>query len=359
MNRKEKSYVWPLTLHVQERPPKVVYLDLNHWITLAKVVSGSRDGQENKELLEFCLAAVEDKSAVFPISLSIYTEIYKIKDQRRRRNLRRVIEELSQYMVVTNRAVVAIHEIEALLDREVCPNPEPINTMDYLDWGILRAMGVAGDIRVRSENGDDIKAGFRQSFVGGALAFDKILSEAIWELNRKILDGPSQAEEFEFRQQGYNPEAILKDYENEAANETEWARLLDDEPKWRRGRLRDLVSAREIINQINSILKWGCDARGVDCLKEVFPTVNDSRRAFDSMPSFDASVTLKTSIHRNGNHRWTNNDVHDIHALALTLPYCDIVVTDRAMMSHAVQSKLGSRLNTIVLSDLSNLSQYL
>ena len=48
----------------------------------------------------------------------------------------------------------------------------------------------------------------------------------------------------------------------------------------------------------------------------------DARRAFDSMPSFYASVTLKTSLHKNAIHRWTHNDVHDIHALALTLPYC-------------------------------------
>ena len=354
-----RNYLWPLTLRMPVRPPKIVYLDLNHWIKLAQIVSGLRDGKEDKELLHFCLESVEGNSAVYPISLSIYAEIHKIKDYQRRRNLRRVIEGLSQYMVVTNRSVVATHEIEALLDQMVGPNPVPINTMDYLDWGVFRAMGMAGDIKVKSESGEDITAAVRQSFTDGPEAFDRIVSDARLELNRQVLDGPSQNEEFDLRQQGYNPEAILEQYESEATDEAEWARLLDSEPRWRRGRLRDLVSAREVLNHVNNILKRGCDERGVGSIESLFPSVNDARNAFDSMPSFDASVTLKTSIHKNSRHRWSNNDVHDIHALAVTLPYCDIVVTDRAMASQAIQSRLANRLNTIVLSDLSQLPHYL
>ena len=353
------NYLWPLSLRMPMRPPKIVYLDLNHWITLAQVVSGRRDGKEDKELLRFCLDSVEGKSAVYPISLSIYTEIHKQKDHQRRRNLRRVIEGLSQYLAVTNRAIVATHEIEALLNQKVGPNPTPINTMDYLDWGVYRAMGMDGDIKVKSESGEDVTVAVRQSFADGPEAFDRIISEARLKLNRQVLDGPLPEEEFDLRRQGYNPEAILEHYEREASAEAEWARLLDNNSRWRRGRLRDLVSAREVAFQINSILKRGCDERGIDSLESLFPSVDDARNAFDSMPSFDASVTLKTSIHKNGKHHWSNNDVHDVHALATTLPYCDIVVTDRAMASQAVQSKLTERLNTVVLSHLSELPQYL
>ena len=358
-NRPSDNHVWPLTLRKPSQSPKLVYLDLNHWITLARVLSGHREGKKNKDLLDFSLKAVEEKSAIFPISLSIYTEIHKIKDYRRRCNLRKAIEQLSQYVVVTSQAVVATHEIEAVLDRLAGPNPEPINTMDYLGWGVFRAVGMVGGIKVKSDNGEDITNEARQSFADGPEAFDKIVSKAILELNRRIIDGPSQDEEFELRTQGYNPEAILEQYELEAAGEAEWARLLDSEPGWRRGRLRDMVSAREVLIQINSILKEGCNKRDVGSLEDLFPSVMDARHAFDSMPSFDASVTLKTSLHRNPMHRWTHNDVHDIHALALTLPYCDIVATDRAMASQAVQSGLASRFNTIVLSDLSDLRQYL
>lgn len=355
----DRSYLWPHTLRMPVRPPKIVYLDLNHWITLAQVTSGIRDGRRDKEIHNFCLDSVDNESAVFPISMSIYTEILKTKNPQTRLNLRRIIERLSQYMVVTNRFVVATHEIEALLDKKVGPNPVPINTMDYLDWGVYRALGMDGGIRVKSRDGEDVTAAVRQSFADGPKAFDRIVNEARLELNRQMLDGPPPDEQLDFRRRGYNPEAILEQYELEATSEAEWARLLDKNPMWRRGRLGDLVSAREVAFQINSILKRGCDERSVDSLQRLFTSVEDTRNSFNSMPSFDASVTLKTFIHRNGRHRWSNNDVHDIHALAVTLPYCDIVVTDRAMMSRARQSKLAERLNTIVLSKLSDLPKFI
>ena len=362
MNQTDENYIWPRTLRMLVRAPKLVYLDLNHWIALAKALAGHHDGKKDTALLDFCLRAVERKIAIFPISLSIYVEILKIRDYQRRCDLRKAIEILSRYWVITPRFVVATHEIEALLDQIVGPNPEPINTMNYLDWGVFRAAGLDGSMRVESAEGRDVTAEARRSFTHGPEEFDKIVSEAVLKLNRQIIDGPSPEEDSEFREQGYNPGKILEPYEREAANEVECARLLDDEPIWRRGRLRDAVSAREVLIQINSILKRGCDERGVGSLESLqsrFPSVTDARRAFDSMPSFDASVTLKTSLHKNARHRWTQNDVHDLHALALTLPYCDIVITDRAMASQAVQTGLAGRLNTIVLSHLSDLRQHL
>ena len=311
------------------------------------------------DLLDFCLRAVEEKTAIFPISQSIYVEILKIQDYQKRCNLRKAIELLGRYMVVTSRSVVATHEIEALLDQIVGPNPEPINTMDYLDWGVFRAAGLNGSMRVISADGRDVREEVRQSFTHGPQVFDRIFSEGILKLNRQVIDGPSPEEDPEFREQGYNPTKVLEAYEREATNEDEWARFLDDESRWRRGRLRDAVSVREVLIQINSIFERGCDEREVNSLQSLFPSVMDARRAFDSMPSFDASVTLKTSLHKNAKHRWTSNDVHDIHALALTLPYCDIVITDRAMASQAVQTGLASRLNTIVISRLSDLRQHL
>ena len=213
-------------------------------------------------------------------------------------------------------------------------------------------------VRVTSADGRDVTEEVRQSFIYGPQVFDEVVSETILELNRKAIVGPSPDEDSEYREHGYSPRKILEPYEREATNEVEFVHRLNDDPKWRRGRLRDAVSAREVLIHINSILKRGCDERGIGSLHSLFSSVSYDRRAFDAMPSFDASVTLKTSLHKNAEHGWTPNDVHDLHALALTLPYCDIVITDRAMASHAVQTGLANRFNTIVLSHLSDLCQH-
>ncbi|MFN6122072.1 MAG: hypothetical protein ACK5CE_20890 [Actinomycetes bacterium] len=81
-----------------------------------------------------------------------------------------------------------------------------------------------------------------------------------------------------------------------------------------------------------------------------------TRAVFDAMPSFDVAVSLKASYHSDGNHRWTTNDIHDLDALGSTVPYCDIVVTDKAVASHLRRTGVAERLGTIVLSSLSDLA---
>lgn len=356
--RVDVPYVWPRTLVVPARPPKIVYLDLNQWIALAKALAGHRDGESHKEVLATCVDAVEHRRAMFPISDAIYSEVSKIRQHRQRRDLRQVIEKVSRYMVVTSRSVVSSHEIEALLDRIVGPNPQPINTMDYLDWGVARALGRVGGFTVRSSSGEDITEEVRLRHPDGPEAFDLALAKAELELNRRVIEGPTPEEEPELRELGWNPTAAFEVAERRAAQEIEQVSRFNDDPRWRRGRIRDVVAAREVLIEINEALCRGFSERGAS-LEDVFSEVEQTRHALDSMPSFDVAVTLKTAHHRDPTHRWTTNDIHDIDALGSTLPYCDIVVTDKAMASHVRQAGLSERLATVVLSRLSDLDQYL
>src|SRR6266581_2245029 len=104
---KSGSYVWPQTLLLPPRPLKVVYLDLNHWVSLAKAMAGHSDGEASADVLIGCLSALERGGVAFPISDSIYFEISKIRLHRQRRDLLEVIEAMSRFMVVTSRSVVS------------------------------------------------------------------------------------------------------------------------------------------------------------------------------------------------------------------------------------------------------------
>ena len=333
------SYSWPATLWVPHGP-RLVYLDLNHWIALARALCGHPEGHRDRYILERLLYVAEQRHAVFPVSLPIYVEVLKIGEHRRRSDLRKIIERLGGFAVVTNRHVITTHEIEALLDELVGPNPDPINPMNYLDWGVFRAMGMRGGFKVVTREGEDMTSSVRQRFADGPDEFDRILNEGMVDLNREVLDGPSHKDEPDLQAKGYRRDRILESYVQEAAAEQAWARLLDQEPRWRRGRLRDAVSAREVAFHIREIVQVAANARGLYAFGDIFRGVEDPRRAFDAMPSFDVTVTLKTAIHKNAQHRWTNNHIHDIHALASTLPYCDVVVTDREMAALVRRSEM-------------------
>jgi hypothetical protein len=291
--------------------------------------------------------------AVFPVSDTIYIEAGKIRSHRQRRDLREVIEHLSGYAVVTARHVISAHEVEALIDHRVGPNSQPVVQMDYLDWGIMRAFGLDGSLEVWS--GDAlVTEAVRTTHPLGPEAFDRLVAEAQLMLNRQVLEGPTPEEEPALRELGWNPEGISRIAKERAVQEVKQAARFSDDPQWRRGRIRDVVAARELYVEINERLYRGIAERGAS-LEELFPRVEDARLAFDSMPSFDAAVSLKTELHRDSNHRWRTNDIHDIDALGSTLPYCDVVVTDKAMAAAAHRAGLPARLETHVLAALGDI----
>jgi hypothetical protein len=347
-------YLWPTSLRLPRRPPKLVYLDLGHWISLAKASGGHAGGRDYAEALTACTDAARAGRAVFPISDTIYIEVGKIASHRQRRDLREVVERLSGFKVVTARHVISAHEIEALLNHLVAPNPQPIVEMDYLDWGVARALGLVGGFSVQSAAGEDVTAAVRASHPLGPQGVDALLGHAELLLNRQVLEGPTPEEEPTLREFGWHLARIREIGAKRAEQEIEQAARFDEEPQWRRGRIRDVVAAREILIEVNELLARGVAERGL-ALEQLFPKPQDARRAFDSMPSFDVAVSLKTELHRDSNHRWTSNDIHDIDALGSTLAYCDIVVTDKAIASAARRARLPERLGTTLLSSLHDL----
>lgn len=358
-DRVDVPYLWPATLRVPSRPPKLVYLDLLHWIQLAKAMAGHSDGASTREALAECLAARQDGTALFPIADAIYIEVLKIARHRQRRDIRQAIEALSGYYVVTSRPTIANHEVECMLDQFVGRSRRPINTMNYLDWGVARAFGQVGGFRIRSDTGEDITDEVRTSWQQGSEAFDLLLASAELMLQRQTLDGPaSPQEEQSLRQYGWEPNGAMRISENRARQELEQVARFDSDPRWRSGRIRDVVAAREVLIEINEMLCTGLADRGAT-LHDVFDSPQVTRRQLDVMPSFDVSVTMKTEYHRDPNHRWTTNDIHDIDALASAMPYCDIVVTDRAVAAHANRSGLAERLDTVVVARLAEMLEHL
>jgi hypothetical protein len=77
------------------------------------------------------------------------------------------------------------------------------------------------------------------------------------------------------------------------------------------------------------------------------------------MPSTTVSVTLKSEWHRNGQREWTTNDIFDIDALSLAMPYCDVVVTEKACAHILRTAKIDQRMSTALLTSLQELPDLL
>ncbi len=231
---------------------------------LSKAHAGHPGGGPFRDALAACVDAVDHGAAVFPLADATYMELSRIVSHRQRRDLADVMEMVSRYMVITSRAIIADHEVEAMLDRVVGPRPVPINDVAYLDWGIARAFGKVGGFRMRNaETSDDVTDHVRSIHPIGAGAFDAVLADAELRLNRQVIEGPSGPEdEADLRRRGYNPYAAHEVAKRRARQEAEQAERLAAEPEWKRGRIRDVIAAHEVLVELMAKFERGLVARG-------------------------------------------------------------------------------------------------
>ena len=72
MREKAPELVWPPLLELPSDDVKLVYLDLNHWITFAQASAGHPNGVPFVDTLKACKAAKSAGTAVFVLSATHY-----------------------------------------------------------------------------------------------------------------------------------------------------------------------------------------------------------------------------------------------------------------------------------------------
>jgi hypothetical protein len=359
IHRTDVPYIWPSSqLFRPALDIRIVYLDLNHWIYLAKAATGHPDGARHLAALEALRRALASGKFMFVLSGTHHMEMEGIKSLRQRRDITDVMEELTSFRTLLSRAVLIQLEIEAALDELITTRPEPIQSpLTLIGDGVLHAFGRRGGLRVWSAEGDDVTEKARLDWPQGPEAFDRWQAEGELRLERSVLRGPTDEEAPELRAQGWRPETARQIAEERAAEEQEQAARFDTEQgRWRRGRTRDVVAGRHMFIELNEWLSEGLAARGVK-LMEHFDEPDKARRFTDSMPSTDIAITLMTARHRNPQTRWTANDIFDIDALSVAVPYCDIVVTEQHACHVLKTARVEQRANTQLFDNLDELAR--
>ena len=315
---------WPASL---TRPSaELIYLDLNHWINLAKADSGHPGGEPFKQSLFALRAARRERRALFPLSATHYMEVAKIKDPKQRRQIAKIMEELSDLACLTSPFNLRFAELTAALDRHMSVHT-PLAEFSLIGSG-----------------------------VGFAFGFDLEIDHPT---EMKILSGPRDEEVPELRAKGWNIESFIGSIHKRAADHQAFADSLDS--SWRKGRMRDIVSTRDFLSERMMIAL--ALVRREHSFDEIFPAHEDDLVLFRSlaraMPSLETSVLLQCRVYSQPQSRWTINTVFDIDALSVAVPYCDVVLTD-GEFAHAVQAaKLDRTMGTKILQNLQALCNHL
>lgn len=341
------EFAWADRLLQPVRPPAIVYLDLNHWIGLAKAATNHHDSQRYAPLLRCSRDAVKAGRVRFVLSDTIYAEMANISDPRQRQDLANVMEELTYFGTLIARPVVMRLELEAALDRLGGPVAAQYEAISVIGKGVLQAFGRQGGLHVFDGAGADVTGDVRNE--NGHDEFDSWVDAAELEMERRMLAGPTDDEADKLRLDGrYNPGAARSTAERRAEQERELARRLDGEPRWRRGRITDVVGAHELIVEEIDMITEQMIIRGTTIGALVGEDRQTMRAFAQSMPGTAVAIAIKSHYHRDGNRRWTLNDVHDIDALALAVPYCDAVFTDASARNALIGASLDARMETVL-----------
>lgn len=326
----------------------LVYLDLNHYIQLAKAsraASGHTNGDAGAiqvlpgytELLQAARRAKADGRAKFPLSCVHFMEVaHSVPSPRQRGHVADLMEELSDFNYLPGRPTLTQMEIAAGLDKVYNSRPSyaPVR---LLQPSALWGFGWLGGFKFEDDDGLDVEARFREEL--GAEAFEANLAGMNHFRERKLLEGPQDEEIAKLRALGYEPETYKLGMQGRLNFEIETSDILNANLSLRRGRLRDLIFARDVSHEWMTALVLHLTQREGDGFRSDLPSAQDLVSFWAAMPQVQVAISMKSNYHRQPERVWRTNDIADIDALAVAYAYCDALLTDKQARAALADSR--------------------
>ena len=204
--------VWARVLH-----PSVplVYLDLNHYINLARAAMAAAAGQTSDKVLpgysELLVAARGAKAsarAMFPLSCIHMMELSKVKDPRQRADVAAVMEELSDFNYLLGRVTLSQLEIDTGLDHFNSETIDLDQHMHLLGSSFAHGFGRVVDLTIKDAKGRDASNAVRNQI--GDQAYAEMFAEMNLEKERFMLRGPTDEKVPDLLARGWDAEAFRR-----------------------------------------------------------------------------------------------------------------------------------------------------
>ena len=336
----------------------LVYLDLNTIIYIAKALRGDKNVPAGyRELYDSVMLAKVEQRAMFPLGGSHLWEVTKITDPKQRQLLAQVMEAFSDFNYLPGRVTIAELEFDAGIAKVMAEKPR-LEAISLLRPTFGQLFGVVGGMNIVDADGRDSSETVRAEMTEED--YFALRRHMNIEVERHMLHGPSDEELLELRRDpNYRPEVALASHQRRVELEVDAQSILNEDPKWRRGRLRDFVGAREIVHEWNDMLARIRVERIRSGLPAFEPGEDQFRSFVGSMPHTQVAISVKTQMHRNPRHTWTPNDISDVDAVSVAYAYCEAVFPDKAIRHALLSSKELNALGTFVPRRATDLTAWL
>jgi len=315
--------------------PLVIYLDQNHWISLARAYHNHPAGTPYKTVLEKVQLAAEQRKAIFPLSGAHLIETRKTTDLQRRQRLAAVMAQISMGTTISPQYRMSQWEIAASVARFFGKTAPTIP--NAIGYGIPFAFGLVSRLY-------DTKTGnAAPPSPKHANLINEIVSSPI--VIEQFLMGSDETQNIPaVERYAQSSEAFIKRAEGFRLNVRAHGKSIH-----KRAYAGSLTLAMQ--SEITQILAL------YDLSFQDFLNLGQQKLMafYESVPTLNVEIELIVERNENWDRKIDINDKMDITFLSVAIPYCDIVVTERFFRSSAQKRNLGGKYGTFITNNLNEL----
>lgn len=329
-----------------------IYLDQLHWIHLAQASTNHKNGEPYQEVYRHLLALKGAGKIVCPLSLTHYMELSATGSYRQRTDVATVMAALSGFRTMASASVLRPAEIEQALHKHFGKPETPAQPQPFGFGVSYAASGKTSMVKIRSRTFSMEELAAKPSVINKIKELElQFTAQAEFE----ILRGPHDSMVQELRDNyGYAPEEAEKIARQRATNEEELAQRLAADPNLNK-KFDNIVMARYIIREMGTALQHALTKAGMT-VEDLFAQGADNVTKFvHAIPTADVFVAFTKANLKNLHRGWKKNDIHDMDALTIAIPYCDIVVTEKHAHAQMTNAGMGKKYGTKLLRNIEDL----
>lgn len=313
---------------------RIVYLDQNKWIALARAAKNPVEKSEGRTALEFLIAERKADRVLIPLTAANIYETHKVNSQERRFDLAYCMTTLGGAYVFRGRHKRLEVEIIDVIRRAYDLTPLVYRDEWFLSQVFYEATAEWDDPRLGpavSEKMYDFANANPQEFLFRFLMEtpESTRTEAVRRFSHGIDDVRQRVEERRLRDAG----------EKEALR-------------------RNLQNAMLMINELDEIHAWvakagvpGASVRGI--------LEKHARRIMNETPTYFIERELAIRLERQLNRAIHENDFRDMQSFCAVLAYSDVVVAENQFTSLARQAGLHAKYDTILTTSFAEMIEAL
>jgi hypothetical protein len=259
--------------------------------------------------------------------------------------------KLSHFTTITTASRIVDEELALALNRKFGRPAFPVK-VEKLGFGAMFAFGEPKSFRLTGGTEDDRKKLEQQ--LGKSIA--ELEAEVNVSTEYYLLNTPNA---LETQLPNYDRNAARRIADQELASFNVMVNTLRTNPDIAKRPL-DAISARQFTfgfldNYTHALINAGFTKN-----RRPFHSKEEYTDFLMSLPSRRVASMMQFHYLKDVHRDWKINDLRDIAALAISIPHCDVVVTDNKACDTAVnRAHLDSEFGTAIFSRLTDLASYL